>query len=230
MFRSRPLALLLALSFAIAAVGCSRPSVAVSGGDLSAAESDPAPHAAPVAGQETTTDAPKDGETPPFQFPEDAGGLLLAKVLPPVDVPGPLNDPNPAPRHATPAPGLESPTLSLPLPPSQAPPPPVPGERTRKTPAPRLVIEEVLGLGRGDPEPPQPRSFFVGDRTRLPSIDVNEPISLPILAQPTADRAPLDDPTVEASTAASRAWGSVVSGRRWRPPCRNGSNPPLIPA
>ena len=36
-------------------------------------------------------------------------------------------------------------------------------------------------------------------------MDVNQPPPLPILAQPTADRASLDDPTVDASTVAALA-------------------------
>lgn len=39
-------------------------------------------------------------------------------------------------------------------------------------------------------------------RVRVPSVDVNQPIPLPILAKPSADRAPLDDATTEASNAA----------------------------
>jgi hypothetical protein len=40
-------------------------------------------------------------------------------------------------------------------------------------------------------------------RIRAASPDVNQPIPLPILAQPVSDRAPLDDPTADASTAAA---------------------------
>ena len=85
--------------------------------------------------------------------------------------------------------------------------PPVAGEPKRQAPPlqPRLVVEETLGLGLADPQPPQPRLFVVGDRVRLPSADAGQPPPLPILAQPTADRAPLDDPTVEASASAATA-------------------------
>ena len=124
-------------------------------------------------------------------------------MLPPADVHGPLTEPAAGPRRA-PAAGLSTPRPPPP-PPSLAPPPPVLAERNRKPVQPRLVVEETLGLGRGDPEPPQPRSFVVGDRIRLPSADVNQPPPLPILAQPTADRASLDDPTVDASAAAATA-------------------------
>jgi hypothetical protein len=40
---------------------------------------------------------------------------------------------------------------------------------------------------------------------RLPSIDVETPLPLPILAHPKNDRASLDDATMEASQAAALA-------------------------
>ncbi len=107
------------------------------------------------------------------------------------------------PRRLPPPAGLQTPPL--PPPSSLAPPPLVPAEHNRQSVQPRLVVEETLGLGLGDPEPPQPRSFFVGDRIRLSSVDVNQPVPLPILAQPTQDRASLDDPTGDASAAAATA-------------------------
>ena len=107
------------------------------------------------------------------------------------------------PRRLPPPAGLTVPPL--PPPPSLALSPPAPAERNRKPLEPRLVGEETLGLDRGDPEPPQPRSFVVGDRVRLPSEDVNQPAPLPILARPTPDRASLDDPTGDASAAAALA-------------------------
>jgi hypothetical protein len=48
-------------------------------------------------------------------------------------------------------------------------------------------------------------SFPAGKRTRLPSVDVNQPLPLPLLAQPVPDRAPLDDATGEASHTAALA-------------------------
>ena len=68
------------------------------------------------------------------------------------------------------------------------------------------MIDETLGTGRGDPMPPEPRSFYAGDRARLPSVDANQPPPLPILAdQPTPDRASLDDPTADACAEAALA-------------------------
>lgn len=191
--RRRPRVLMLLLSlgaFALALGGCGRRVPSVAPESLVGVESDPPP-------------SPGAPDGPPFHFPSDAGGALLAKVLPPADVHGPLSEPA-GPRRAPPA-GLQAPALPLTPPPSLAPPPPVLSERNRKSVQPRLVVEEALALGRGDPEPPQPRSFVVGDRIRLPSADVNQPPPLPILAQPTVDRASLDDPTVDASAAAATA-------------------------
>jgi hypothetical protein len=177
-----------------ASAGCGRPAVVAPSGDgLSAAE--PSPHSA--------KDADKEADAPPFHFPDDAGGALLAKVLPPTEVKGPLNAPNAGPRRLPSPAGFDAPPSTLP--PSQALPPRLSAERNRKPLAPHLTVDETLGLSRGDPEPPQPRSFLTGDRIRQPSVDANQPIPLPILAHPTADRAPLDDPTLEASADAALA-------------------------
>jgi hypothetical protein len=199
-----PRAWLLAVSLSGivgAASGCGRPNVAAISPGAAAVEQ--APHSSGEADRGPADDR-KDGDAPVFQFPDDAGGQLLARVLPPADVKGPLNEPNPGPHRPTGVAPLAAPPPSLPLPPSQAAPPPVPGERNRKSPAPRLVSEETLGLGRGDPQPPAPRAFYVGDRTRLPSVDVNQAPPLPILTQqPTPDRASLDSPTADDSAAAA---------------------------
>jgi hypothetical protein len=40
-------------------------------------------------------------------------------------------------------------------------------------------------------------------RINVPSADVQKPAPLPVLAKPSPDRASLDDPTVEASNAAT---------------------------
>ncbi len=194
MMRRRPSALFLLLSAAglvAASAGCGRRVASPTQVAVAETDSDPAAHS-----------AAEDG--PPFHFPNDAGGALLAKALPPTDLLGPSGEPGAAgPRRLPPPAGLTVPPL--PLPPSLAPPPLAPAEHNRKPLEPRLVTEETLGLDLADPEPPQPRRFVVGDRVRLPSADVNQPPPLPILARPTPDRASLDDPTGDASTAAALA-------------------------
>ena len=49
-----------------------------------------------------------------------------------------------------------------------------------------------------------------GPRFRLPSADVNQPVPLPVLARPAPDRAPLDDPTADASWTAAVAAAPPV--------------------
>jgi hypothetical protein len=55
------------------------------------------------------------------------------------------------------------------------------------------------------PHVPEPAHLAVGPRVRIDSPDVNQPIPLPLLGQPTLDRVSLDDPTLDASTAAALA-------------------------
>lgn len=152
--------------------------------------------------------AKNDAKAAPFRFPEDAGGRLLAKVLPPKDVePTRLQPIAPAPRRAkgSPSPSDYGKLPSLPLPPTSAALPRLSGETRDVRLRPTLVLDETLG-GLPDalvlthaPSLPECR------RVRIASLDVNEPIPLPILAHPVSDRASLDDPTLDASTAAAIA-------------------------
>ena len=188
MMRNRPFAWWFGLflgGLVAASSGCYRPTVSPVADALTAAE--PSPHSA--GEPEKAADDKKDADAPPFHFPDDAGGALLSRVLPPADVKGPLDEPNAGSRRPSPS-ALDGRPTVLPLPPTPPAPPPPPGEHARKTPAPHLVMDETLGTGRGDPIPPEPRSFYAGDRVRLPSVDANQPPPLPILAdQPTPDRA-----------------------------------------
>lgn len=137
-----------------------------------------------------------------FPFPEDRGGRLLARLLPPRDA-APATIEAPAePRRLPPPAPLAEPTL--PLPPGQAPPPrllPTPPRPSRPGPLPGEPLPSAVGQL---PLPASP-ALAVGERVRLPAEDVTRPVPLPVLAQPVPDRAPLDDPTAEASTAAVRA-------------------------
>jgi hypothetical protein len=64
------------------------------------------------------------------------------------------------------------------------------------------VVEEGLGeLLDAVPVPRRP-SFQVGRRTAISSPDATLPPPLPLMAQPVADRVPLDDATADASKAA----------------------------
>jgi hypothetical protein len=144
----------------------------------------------------------EEGRGGVFAFPRDSGGALLAKLLPP-DTAGAAGDrttrpvPRPAPRS------LE--VKSEPLVPLRAAglvptlPPPV----KKQTLLPRLVTAEGLTEASERVMLPEETLLPAVDRARVPSPDVNEPLALPILAQSVPDRAPLEDPTGDASTAAA---------------------------
>jgi hypothetical protein len=147
-----------------------------------------------------------EAEPPAFAFPEDQGGKLLADLLPP-----PHRDPprsmkgSPRSRHAAPPRALEHPELApaLGL-------PPLPRARVGPGPAmsrPRPLLDEALPIETGLRALPEQPNVSGGPGIRLPSPDVSEPIPLPLFAQPQPDRAPLEDPSTEASTAAALAEG-----------------------
>jgi hypothetical protein len=144
----------------------------------------------------------EDSETARFAFPDDVGGVLLAKVLPPRDPETTLR------AHSLRKRGPVDTSMrppSLPLPPSMADVPRSPTSDKHVALRPRVVSEETLFAPteslRLPPTPPLPDN----GRIRVPSPDVNQPIPLPILARPFTDRASLEDPTLEASAAAAVA-------------------------
>jgi hypothetical protein len=140
----------------------------------------------------------------PFRFPEDAGGVLLAKILPPQDAPTTrLEQRRPTPRRSSVS-SFAAPAV-LPLPTSHAAMPRLPQEARRTSLRPSLVLEETLGSPSDTPVLPQVSALPERDRVRVPSIDANEPIPLPILATPLSERASLDDPTSDVSNAAAIA-------------------------
>ncbi len=176
-----------------ASLGCGRRAVVAPPGD-SASAAEPAAHMA-------NAEDKNPGDGPPFRFADDAAGKLLAKVLPPTEVKGPLDAGGAGPRRLPPSAGLDA--VPLTLPPTEALPPHLDAGQRRITVAPHLAVDETAGLGLGDPDAPQARAFVVGGRTRLASIDSNRPPPLPLLGQQSNDRAPLDDPTLEASAEAA---------------------------
>jgi hypothetical protein len=68
-----------------------------------------------------------------------------------------------------------------------------------------MVMEEPLADFSDEPLRPPLPPLPAGGRIRVPSVDVHQPIPLPIRSQPVPDRASLEDPTAEISTAAARA-------------------------
>jgi hypothetical protein len=144
-----------------------------------------------------------DSETASFAFPEDAGGALLAKVLPPKDVEWTQLERSGMPRLSSASAFMKPPALSLP--PSHAVLPRLPDEARPSRLHPPPVLDETLVSLPDTPALPEPPSLPDRGRVRVPSIDVNEPIPLPILARPVSDRASLDDPTLDASATAATA-------------------------
>jgi hypothetical protein len=138
-----------------------------------------------------------------FRFPDDRGGQILSKVLPPSEktLPPAAHD-APAPRRLPPA-ALERP--SLPLPPAPAEMPRLPAGKAHAL-RPRPLPEDLPLAGHlNDPMTPQTQTLHAGDRIRVPSVDVNQPIPVPILARPISERALLDDATADASYKAALA-------------------------
>jgi hypothetical protein len=179
----------------LAVFGCSRSAVVVTPEAASRADEPAAP---PVVRGKIDESA-----ATPFAFPEDAGGALLAKVLPPKEPEAPRTDrAEPAHRPAA-SRSIEPPTLPLPL--NHATMPRLPAPVKAAPLRPRLILDEALSGLPDSPILPQLPSLPDGGRVRVPSVDVNQPIPLPILARPVADRAPLDDPTTDASAEAALA-------------------------
>jgi len=145
-------------------------------------------------GEEPTSD--KEG----FRFPDDKGGALLARVLPPTEPATPVE--KTAPRRQSPPASMEAPMV--PLAPVVVSLPRVPLNATRPALLPHLVVEETLE-GAAAPALPQARPLPTGEKSHVASADVNKPMPLPLLARPVTDRASLEDPTTEASAAAATA-------------------------
>jgi hypothetical protein len=178
-------------------------------------------------------DESKEGADP-FRFPDDRAGQLLSKTLPPSEKSPAAHD-APAPRHLPPPAHLDKP--SLPLPPTQADMPRLPAGKTTSL-RPRPLPEELPLVGhKADPLVPEVQYLHAGDRVRVPSVDVNKPIPLPILALPVNNRAPTDDATSDVSLAAALA--AMPPGRtspahflklNLPDPFENRLKPPVIPA
>ena len=176
--------------------GCGRSTVLMSPQNASLAEESPLETT--VARAQT-----EEAEPTPFAFPDDSGGVLLAKVLPPKDVESALLQRPHAPRRALDSAFDKPPTLALP--PGYVALPRLADDGSHSTLRPRLVADETLGAFSASLPLLQTPALPDMGRIRVPSPDVNRPIPLPILAQPISDRASLDDPTLDASTAAALA-------------------------
>lgn len=136
----------------------------------------------------------------PFRLPADEGGKLLAQVLPPTRRPGVLRNPSrPAP-PAAPLPRFTEPAMPLTL--SAGDVARYPVRPRRDGVRPEFQLDEGLGDLFAPLTVPREPSFATDQRTRIETQDVSIPPPLPVLATMVPDRVPLDDATVEASTAA----------------------------
>jgi hypothetical protein len=184
-----------------AAAGCGRRTVDVIEAD------EPPPGEQPVvrAQDEEPKPAPRSDPKPadepvPFRFPDDRGGKLAARLLAPPETLPAERTTTPKGRKATPA--VESPLP--PLPPQVASLSRLP-ERTDRPVhrLPLLTPEPPPGADEGLSGLPQVQPLQAGERLRVPSADVAAPPGLPVLAQPLSDRAPVTDPTADASRSAA---------------------------
>jgi hypothetical protein len=181
--------------------GCSRSGIVARGVEAPAvAEAKQPVFAVKAVGVNAEQAAPEPSA--PFHFPQDRGGELLSKVLPPEMAHTPV-EPRTEPRRPAPSSTIESPSLPLPANPAAL--PRLPVAKSNTTLQPRLALPESLGGSSFQAALPPSPALPAGELTRVPSVDVNKPIPLPILGQPLSDRAPIEDVTGEASSAAAVA-------------------------
>jgi hypothetical protein len=95
------------------------------------------------------------------------------------------------------------PSVPLPTPPLAM--PHLPSAKGNNPLLPRLVPPETLAGSPLEPRVPDKPTLPAGERVRVPSVDVNRPVPLPLLGQPLSDRAVVEDVTGEASSAATVA-------------------------
>jgi hypothetical protein len=188
-------ALLLAGALLPSLAGCGQPSAPAVAQEARPADTAPGRVVRAKAEEQQAGDG--------FRFPDDKGGRLLAKELPPPErTPRAEESGTPAPRPLPGAPGLEQPAVLLPA--NQGQVPRLPSQRGGPPLRPRPLPDE-LPLAGARPEPPQEPPFHAGDRVRLPGPDATQPVPLPALAAPAPDRAALEDPTADQSAAAAQA-------------------------
>jgi hypothetical protein len=194
------------LSVGVLLSGCGKSDVA---GDPSklvvASEEQPAePMKNP---QPVGKDAPKTIPAPAagnqYQFPDDEGGKILGKTLPPA-APARLPPPSPQqPIERKLPPSLSNPEVPFsndvgPLPRL----PQIHPAAPKPTPLPDRVPFE---MSRIFPDLPAKLVMPEGALTKIEAPDLRRPVDLPILARPTPDRASLEDPTADYSTSSVSA-------------------------
>lgn len=207
--------LVLSLSGVVAVVvGCARNPVAVNPEGDAVAKAPPPPRFR-AGGENKSTPAKEKSvggtskttgsDEPGFSFPDDQGGKLLAELLRPAERLPLLSaevasGPRPLPAPAT----VGRPNPALPITQAGL---PRPRLDPRAQPVrPRELPEDApLTAYRDTPLVPQRQDLLAGATVRLESVDIDQPVALPTLAQPVADRASLDDATNDASIATALA-------------------------
>jgi hypothetical protein len=197
--RMKPFVRIALLSAGCLAAACSRPA-APERPSLEPVARGQRPDEQADADKGKSADA-SEGDGGSFTFPADKGGKLLAKELPPPQqVPSPEQPTRPRSLPTFPR-GFDR--LELPLPPSLSDMPQPPARTASVMKRPQQILDEPFPTGHDSLTPPEMLPLPAGAGVRLPSPDVTQPVSLPILAQAQTDRASLDDPTVEASLLAA---------------------------
>jgi len=131
--------------------------------------------------------------------PKDKGGKLVGDLLRPTEKS--LVDELTKKRLSGPA-FLERP--EIPSPPYKGLPPKPAIKNVGNPVRPKSAADEIpLSRFFGDPKLPVVVKLEGAALVKWPMPDPNEPAPLPILAQPKSDRAPLTDPTTDASTDAA---------------------------
>ena len=154
------------------------------------------PGKAELAVQNQKKEPEKDQGLP---SPKDKGGKLVGDLLRPTEKS--LVDELTKKRLSGPA-FLERP--EIPSPPYKGLPPKPAIKNVGKPVRPKPAAEEIpLSRFFGDPKLPVVVKLEGAALVKWPMPDPNEPAPLPILAQPKSDRAPLTDPTTDASTDAA---------------------------
>lgn len=134
-----------------------------------------------------------------FTFTPDQLGKRLAKYLPPEQASIKTPDQNPK-RPAGPD-WLERPEVAMPAFQGM---PIKPTSPRRPALQPVNPREDVPGVNETTTANlPEPVKLPSGPLARQPGVDLEGPLPLPILAQPTPDRASLGDPSLEASLVAA---------------------------
>jgi hypothetical protein len=174
-------------------------------GQRTPAVSEDATHHSSLITRHSSDTTPQSDEQ--FPFPADREGQLLAEKLRPSDQVPPQADEKRIGQKHQPGPSkVENPDVPLPAA-TVSRPATIPLEKGRGKPVRPTLLEGDAPLLRQRIEVDQPAivKLPAAPKVAWPSPDINEPIPLPILARPVADRAGLDDPSGEVSQAAALA-------------------------